>query len=169
LFPATAADTHTNEEEVPMKMKSFALLLIASASLLAGCGDSNKMVGPGGTNNDNSAVATYSATLTGAAEVPPTGSTATGTAEFILMRDGSIHWSLHTTGLNNAVMSHIHAPGAAGQNGPVVVTLFSGGPVANLDVHGVITDANALSTLIQQFNAHTAYVNVHTTGFQNGE
>jgi len=151
-----------------MKLKLFALMLIAFASMLTGCGDSKKMVGPSGTNNQNSEVARYRASLTGASEVPPTGSNATGTAEFSVMQDGSIRWSLHTTGLANVVASHIHS-GPVGQNAPVAFGLFSGGPTGDLALSGVITDTNTVHQLIDLFDIHSAYVNVHTTGFQAGE
>src|SRR5262245_487442 len=112
-----------------MRMKFFALMLIASASVLTSCEDAKKMLDPdgGGTGNSGSSdyneVASYTASLNGAAVVPPTGSSATGAAEFVLMQDGSIQWSLRTTGLSNVVASHVHA-GEVGLNAPIVFTLF---------------------------------------------
>ena len=151
-----------------MKTQWFALLSIASASLLAGCYKASNMVAAGGMDGGKTEVASYGASLTGAKEVPPSGSSATGTADFILMDDGSIRWSLRTTGLDDVVAAHVRA-GVPGLNGPVVATLFSGGPTSNLDVQGVITDANVRLTLIELFNTHNAYLNVNTSAFQAGE
>jgi len=110
----------------------------------------------------------YGATLTGEQQVPPTGSVATGVARLQLLNDGSIRWSLHTRGLENVVAAHIHA-GAPGLNGPPVITLFSGDPTSDLHLEGAITDPSQAAVVLQLIQNNTAYVNVHTTAFQNGE
>jgi CHRD domain-containing protein len=158
-------------------MKWLVVLLIASASLLASCQESSWVVGVNNTSSGNiflnataasDDVTMYGASLTGDQENPPTGSDATGIARFHVMHDGSIRWSLRTTGLDSVIAAHIHA-GIPGQNGPVIVPLFSGGPVNDINVRGEITDSVEVAAVLALFQADSAYVNVHTTAFQGGE
>ena len=157
-------------------MKGFVLLLIASASLLASCQESNRIVGVNGTESGISLEASaasgeatmWSASLTGAEETPPNGSLATGIARFHLMHDGSIKWSLRTTGLDSVVAAHIH-PGIPGQAGPPLVTLFSGEPTGDLNIRGEITDAAQVALVLDLIEADSAYVNVHTITLPGGE
>ena len=158
-------------------MKWLAVLLIASASLLASCQESSWVVGVNNTGSGsiflntaaaNGDVTMYSATLSGDQENPPTGSDATGIARFHLMHDGSLRWSLRTTGLDSVIAAHIHA-GIPGQNGPVIVPLFSGEPTNDINVRGEITDSAEVQAVLDLFQADSAYVNVHTTAFTDGE
>jgi hypothetical protein len=144
-------------------MKWFALVLIATAAVLAGCRDSGRMTGV-----TNAATNTFSASLAGNQAVPPTGSGATGAARFDVMSDGTIHWSLQTTGLDTVLAAHIHA-GKRGQNGDVVVPLYTGGPTRDLNVTGTITDPAQIAAAVWLFRSDSAYVNVHTPRFIGGE
>ena len=156
-------------------MKWLVVLLIASGSLLASCQESSRVVGVNTTDSNmflqaaaaNGGVTMYTASL-GDEENPPTGSSATGVAKFHLMHDGSIRWSLRTTGLDNVIAAHIHS-GIPGQNGPIIVPLFGGGPVTDLNVRGEITDPDQVAAALALFQADSAYVNVHTTTFTGGE
>jgi hypothetical protein len=116
----------------------------------------------------------FIATLTGAAEVPPTGSTATGSAT--IERDGNtVTFDVEVSGITAVTMAHIHS-GAAGVNGPIRVNLFLGpttgaltgqlveGSFSTSDVMGISYEA-----LLAELRAGTAYVNVHTTAFPAGE
>ena len=141
-------------------MKWFTVALIASTAVLAGCNDSNKMTAPRNT--------VYTATLSGNQSVPPTGSQATGVAQFTVLPGGAIQWSLRTTGLDSVFASHIHA-GRPGQGGPVAIPLFAGGPLRDLNIQGTITDAATVAEALLLFRADSAYVNVHTNAFQGGE
>jgi len=141
-------------------MKWFTLVLIASAAVLSSCNHSDKMVAPRNT--------VYTASLSGNQSVPPTGSQATGVAQFTVLPSGAIQWSLRTTGLDSVFASHIHA-GRPGDSGPVAIPLFAGGPIRDLNVQGTITDAVQVATALQLFGADSAYVNVHTNAFQGGE
>jgi PEP-CTERM putative exosortase interaction domain len=74
----------------------------------------------------------FTANLTGSQENPPTSSTATGTANFVLndaqtaLRFNAAVFGLDFTGLqtpdsgDNLLNAHIHAPGPPGTNAPVV-------------------------------------------------
>ncbi len=158
-------------------MKWLVVLLIASASMLSSCQESSWVVGVNNSGSGNiflsasgadKEVRMYSASLTGDQENPPSGSDATGMARFHLMHDGSIRWSLRTSGLDSVIAAHIHA-GIPGQNGPIIVPLFGGGPVNDISVRGEITDSVQVAAVLDLLQADSAYVNVHTVAFQGGE
>jgi hypothetical protein len=60
-------------------------------------------------------VETFTATLSGANEVPPVTTTATGTATINAV-GGTLVYRVDVVGLNNPTLSHIHAPALAGTN-----------------------------------------------------
>jgi hypothetical protein len=118
---------------------------------------------------------TFVASLSGAEEVPPTNTKASGETIFKISKDGtSISYKLIVANIENVVAAHIHlAP--AGSEGPVVVTLFGGvsaggGLVNGLIAEGTISAADlvgplegqTLEDLIEEFETGGAYVNVHT-------
>ena len=123
---------------------------------------------------------TFSASLSGNDEVPPTQSTATGLAKFLADDNGThISYWVNITGLNEITGAHIHN-GSAGQNGDVVVSLS--GPEsaenqsATISLKGNITsdklqgplEGNELSELVGLMSDGAVYVNVHTSEFQDG-
>lgn len=124
---------------------------------------------------------TYTAMLTGAGEVPPVPTMATGEATFILSDDGlALTYRLTVSNINNITASHIHVA-MAGVNGPVVVPLFIGpvktGAFTGVLAEGTITAANLtgvlaglpLSALTDRIEAGGAYVNVHSVTRPGGE
>ena len=157
-------------------MKWLALVVVASASLLSACEDAGWLVAVNNTEGEiffRTAAAPegprmFAAQLTGDQENPPSGSDATGRARFHLMQDGSLRWSLRTSGLDSVLAAHIHA-GVVGQNGPVVVGLFGGPVQSDLNIRGEITDPGEVQAVLALFAADSGYVNVHTTSFQGGE
>ena len=118
---------------------------------------------------------TYTATLTGAEEVPANASTATGQATFTLSADGqSLSYRITVNNLQNPIAAHIHI-GARGENGPVVLPLFGPAPAGGGAKSGVLSEGTGqasnlsgtlagqpLSALIAQMDAGRAYANVHT-------
>ena len=130
-------------------------------------------------------VATFTAHLTGKAEVPPVETMATGEALFQLSKDGeSMSYRLIVANIENVTMAHIHlAP--AGQNGPVVLWLYPAGPPPELIpgfTNGVLSTGvvtaddlvgelagSSLDDLLEKIENGDAYVNVHTTQFPGGE
>src|SRR6266540_6134139 len=65
----------------------------------------------------------FSTTLSGQDEVPPTKSNATGTAKFQVNENSSqVSYWVNITGIKKITQAHIHN-GTSGQNGDVVVTL----------------------------------------------
>jgi CHRD domain len=145
-----------------MKGLHFLTIVAAFSGTLTACGD-----------DDSSGPATsFSATLSGAEEVPPNASTATGTATFSLS-GGQITYTVNVTNLQNGVVAHIHiAP--TGENGPVRLNLCgtgapqpactSGTGVLATGTNGTTVGAPAITfdSLLSAMRTGGAYVNVHT-------
>ena len=107
-------------------------------------------------------IETYTAVLSGAEEVPPNESPATGTCELVVdTATLEATWYLEFSGLTAAQTgAHFHtAP--AGANGPVVFGLPLGSPV-----NGTWSMLQADYDLLA---AGDIYVNVHTAGYPGGE
>jgi uncharacterized repeat protein (TIGR01451 family) len=105
----------------------------------------------------------FVANLNGSQEVPPTNSTATGTATLLLSPDeNTARVSLNFTGLSSSqTAAHIHGPAAPGVSGPVLFPLPNG-QVSDFE----ITLAPGQS---QDLKNGLWYVNVHSNNFPNGE
>jgi hypothetical protein len=67
----------------------------------------------------------FTATLSGAGEVPAVTTAATGTAILGVVNDTILSFRVDVAGIDSTTVSHIHA-GAAGVAGPVIVLLFAG-------------------------------------------
>jgi hypothetical protein len=131
-----------------------ALLAGAAIAALAGCANVSSMY---------SKATGGGVPLTGAQEVPPVTTSASGTSYIAISGDGKVAGSVKTTGVV-ATMAHIHiAP--AGQNGPVIVTLTKAG-----DNEWTVPSGTQLTAA--QLAAHKAgslYVNVHSNTHKGGE
>ena len=121
----------------------------------------------------------FFARLSGGEEVGPVITEAEGGAKFRLSLDGTeLDFRLKVQSIKNVVASHIHC-GAMGVNGPVGVTLFSGGPVTLSGIlsTGTITAPNAgngcgwgsLDAVVAAMRTGDTYVNVHTLANPPGE
>ena len=147
----------------------------------------------------------FSALLSGLNEVPPVGTeiaagllsslSAGGTATFRLSEDGSsIFYTIVTDGLINIQAAHLHL-GAAGTNGPVIVTLFpttafpikpaiqtstdisinqenasvtlATGTLTSADFMGTLK-GKSMASLISDIKSGQVYVNVHTSNMPSG-
>jgi hypothetical protein len=103
------------------------------------------------------------ARLTGAQEVPPVQTTASGTAHFDVKDDLSVSGSVKTQGIKG-IAAHIHE-GAAGKNGPVAVPL-----VANGDNEWVVAKGAKLTAAqMDELKSGNLYVNVHSDAHKDGE
>lgn len=121
----------------------------------------------------------FGAHLSGDDEVPPVDTQAQGQATFGASQDESeISFKLKVANIEDVVAAHIHcAP--AGVNGPVGVTLFSGGPVSpdGSLAEGTITAPDPgngcswsnLEAVLGAIRNGNAYVNVHTLANPAGE
>jgi hypothetical protein len=116
----------------------------------------------------------FTASLSGAAEVPPRDTDATGSAFFQLSDDGTrISYTVTVANIENVFAAHIHC-GAKGVNGPVGVTLFMGSPgggaISGTLAKGTITAPDPgngcgwtdLAAVVAAMNSGNTYVNVHT-------
>jgi hypothetical protein len=144
-------------------LAAIAVALALSAALIFG------QRSPGAT-----VPATYTASLTGAAEVPPVTTSATGSFS-ATVTGNTMQFQLMASG-TDLTMAHIHL-GAAGANGPIVAWLF--GPVAgvnSINESGTIAASDLVGPLAGDFAGflealHTGqlYVNVHSVANPGGE
>jgi hypothetical protein len=110
------------------------------------------------------ATETFKASLSGAAEVPPVTSTATGNAVVTFdTATKQITYTVTYSGLSgDATAAHIHCGAAAGANAGVAVPF----PSTKSPISGTatLTDAQAAD-----LEAGKCYVNVHTAANKGGE
>jgi len=105
----------------------------------------------------------FTALMSGAQEVPPTPSAATGTAVgWLHMPDQRFVYMVNSAGLAGVTAAHLHIA-AAGINGPVVFPL-NGGAGTYCGVSPRLTDAE-----VTALNANGTYMNIHTAAFPGGE
>jgi hypothetical protein len=106
--------------------------------------------------------------LTGADQVPPVQTQASGTAN--LTYDPSsrvLTWNITTSGLSGPVtMAHFHGPAASGKNAAPVVWLTQKGSESTGPITG---EATLTPEQAQEFSAGQWYVNVHTKDHPAGE
>jgi hypothetical protein len=125
----------------------IALIALAACSTLSG-------MMPGGN--------TVKVNLTGAEEVPPVRTSASGSGSFTIGKDGTVKGSVTTKGVQGT-MAHIHR-GAKGQNGPVVIPLTKSGDTYTAPDGAKLSEADQSA-----FKAGNLYVNVHSAANKGGE
>ena len=128
-----------------------ALALVGALGLVAGC------------TTMQDAMYTQTVTLSGANEVPPVATSATGTATVTIRPDHTVSVKESVSGMTPTA-SHIHQ-GAAGANGPVIV------PFVKTGDNSFASPENAKLTEAQYeaFKAGNLYVNVHSAAHPGGE
>ena len=136
--------------------KTLALALVA-AGALSGCAQWNQMM-----SNAPAMMVGQRLTLSGAEEVPPVTTSATGRAVVMIAPDRSVSGSIETTGIN-ATAAHIHE-GAAGANGPVIVPMVKQGDRFVFPAGAKLTDAQ-----YDSYKTGKLYVNVHSAAHPGGE
>jgi hypothetical protein len=100
--------------------------------------------------------------LSGANEVPPVTTSATGDGTITVADDGAVSGSVTTKGVQGTA-AHIHL-GAAGKNGPVVVPFTKEG-----DTYKAAAGAKLNADQLKAFKAGELYFNVHSAANPNGE
>ena len=100
--------------------------------------------------------------LSGAEEVPPVKTSATGSGSFRLAEDGTITGSVTTKDVAGTA-AHIHL-GAKGKNGPVIVPLAKNGDTYSVPAGRKLTEAQ-----VKAFKQGELYVNVHSARHRGGE
>ena len=101
-------------------------------------------------------------TLSGANEVPPVTTSASGDGTISVADDGAVSGSVTTKGIQGTA-AHIHM-GAAGKNGPVVVPFTKEG-----DTFKAPAGAKLNADQLKAFKSGELYFNVHTAANPNGE
>jgi hypothetical protein len=124
----------------------------------------------------------FYANLSGNEEVPPTESNATGLSVFLFNNESSqVSYLVNTTGLEKISQSHIYN-GSAGINGEAVAPLSDEksvddeknssimfqGEIKKDDLHGTL-DGKQIEDLVTLMSNGSAYVNIHTDQYPDGE
>lgn len=104
----------------------------------------------------------YTANLTADAEVPPTESSATGTANVIVDTENmTVSWKVMVEDLSgDPTAAHIHGPAGNDENAP---------PVINMSDFISEGKADITEEQISELEAGNYYVNVHTEKYPKGE
>lgn len=140
-----------------MRTSIAGALAVGAAIALAGCADMKSkmpdwMPGSGAVK----------VSLSGAEEVPPVKTAATGSGSFRLAEDGALTGSVTTKDVAGTA-AHIHL-GAKGKNGPVIVPLTKVGDTYSVPAGRKLTDAQ-----VKAFKEGSLYVNVHSARHKGGE
>lgn len=101
--------------------------------------------------------------LSGDNEVPPVKTSASGSGAITVASDGAVSGSVKTTGVEGT-MAHIHM-GAAGSNGPVIITLTK----TTDGTWSVPPGAKLNDEQMKSYKAGGLYVNVHSDANKGGE
>ena len=157
-----------------IKIKSIAIGIVGIGILSLISGTSHLTLQVGAQESEQK----FIAKLSGKEEVPPNESPSTGFA-WVKITDDKIEYEVNVTDMDKVNAAHIHLA-EAGKNGPVVLTLFKGGPTEQ--VNGTVGEANVTASnfegpmkgkgvtdLVTAMKNGTTYVNVHTTDFPDGE
>jgi hypothetical protein len=126
----------------------------------------------------------FSATLSGNDEVPPTESNSTGIAKIQVTKnndnESQVSYWVNITGIKEVTEAHIHN-GTTGTNGDIVATLSNGksadgdrppqigfaGNITSNELQGPLKDKE-ISDLVSLMSEGNAYVNVHTDKYPDG-
>lgn len=124
----------------------------------------------------------FSSSLKGSNEVPARETNAAGQVIVRINKDEqSLYYKIIASNIDNVVAAHFHlAP--AGENGPVVTTLYtnpahpsgaqngilSEGVITSADLQGPFTGSD-FSALVEAIRAGEIYVNVHSSRYPSGE
>ena len=101
--------------------------------------------------------------LSGAQEVPPVTTSASGSGTITVNADMSVSGSVTTSGVPGT-MAHIHNA-AAGKNGPVIIPLAKSGD----NTWAVPAGAKLTEAQYKAYEAGDLYVNVHSAAHKGGE
>ena len=117
------------------------------------------------TPSTSTSASTMTTRLSGASEVPPVASNASGTVELNLNKQtNELSWTVTYTGLSGpATGAHFHGPAMAGANAGVVVPM-TGSLTSPIRGTASLTAAQAADLMAGKW-----YVNLHTAANPNGE
>jgi hypothetical protein len=138
------------------KLKKTVRVASATALVLLAAACSS-MGGMGGTKEKTSAG------LTGAQEVPPVSTAASGRSTITVASDRSVSGAIVVTGMEPTA-AHIHQ-GAMGANGPVILPLAKTAPTTfSVPIGAKLTDAQYAA-----LKEGKLYLNVHSAAHPGGE
>jgi len=103
-------------------------------------------------------------TLSGAQEVPPVTTSASGSGVITLAADKSISGSVSVTGMEST-MAHVHEAKMSNGSGPVIISLSRTGD----NEWSIPPDTRLTDDQIQSLKSGNLYVNVHSATFKSGE
>jgi hypothetical protein len=127
------------------------LSLFGAAVLLAGCAT----MGGGDT---------LQVRITGAEEVPPVNTSASGSGTITVSEDRSVSGSFKLQNAVQMLAAHIHV-GPAGKNGPVIIPLQK-----TADNEWVVpAGAKLTESQYQSYKSGELYVNFHSAKYKGGE
>jgi hypothetical protein len=116
----------------------------------------------------------FIAVLSGAYEVPPVDTHATGTVE-LTWTGTELRYQVHVDSIRDVAGAYLHI-GRAGSDAPAVADLFDGvkaGPVSGLLARGTLTKAQlhetTMARLMRALRNDGVYVTVHTLALRGGE
>lgn len=101
--------------------------------------------------------------LSGAQEVPPVSSAATGSGQITVLSDRSVSGNVTTSGVASTA-AHIHE-GAPGKVGPVIIPLTK----TSESTWAVPPSATLTESQYASYRAGNLYVNVHSAAYPDGE
>jgi len=133
-------------------MRNSAVGAFVLAGVLAGCSTMSSMMGGG-----------QQVTLSGANEVPPVTTSATGSGTVTIGSDRGVRAKVTVSGMT-ATAAHIHE-GAAGANGPVLVPLGKTGD----NEFAAHPEAKMTEAQYAAYKAGRTYINVHSARNPGGE
>ena len=134
-----------------------AITLASAIGILAGCSQIQQMTGGGDRGR------TQNISLSGANEVPPVSTPATGSGTITVNADRTVVARVSVTGMT-ATAAHIHT-GAPGANGPVAVGLTK----SNDNTFVAADGARMTEEQYAAYKAGNTYVNVHSARNPGGE
>ncbi|WP_336345133.1 CHRD domain-containing protein [Halalkalicoccus ordinarius] len=158
-------------------------VLSATGAAIVG---SMAMSGQAAASSHGDQPGTYSAELSGDAEVPPVETDASGHATFEANEDETaVEYEVHVESICNVTQAHVHL-GEEGENGPVVVWLYPEegaepelieGRFDGTLAEGTITEDDFVGPLegasfeeaAETLESEGGYVNVHTEQHPGGE
>jgi CHRD domain-containing protein len=136
-----------------------ALAVAGALGLVAGCAEMKSMM-PGG---ESKSMHGENITLSGSNEVPPSGTSASGSGNVAVGDDCSVTAKVHVTGMTGTA-AHIHQ-GASGANGPVIVPFTKTAD----NTFEAPSGAKMSSEQCAAYKAGNTYVNVHSAAKPGGE
>ena len=103
-------------------------------------------------------------TLSGAQEVPPVTTSATGSGVITVAPDKSISGSVSVKGMDST-MAHVHEGKMPNGSGPPIISLTKTAD----NVWAVPADTKLTDEQLQSLKSGNLYVNVHSVAFKAGE